>query len=50
MQQILDEAQLQAPPTAPFLSTGKTGTHSEHMGFLLAEMQHLQRAYPGGVW
>jgi ring-1,2-phenylacetyl-CoA epoxidase subunit PaaC len=50
MQQILDEAQLQAPATVPFLSTGKTGTHSEHMGFLLAEMQHLQRAYPGGVW
>jgi ring-1,2-phenylacetyl-CoA epoxidase subunit PaaC len=24
--------------------------HSEHMGFMLAEMQHLQRAYPGGVW
>ena len=50
MQQIFDEAQLQAPAKAPFLSTGKTGTHSEHMGFLLAEMQHLQRAYPGGVW
>ncbi|MEJ5992333.1 1,2-phenylacetyl-CoA epoxidase subunit PaaC [Ramlibacter sp. PS3R-8] len=50
MQQILDEAQLQAPADAPFLSTGKSGTHSEHMGLLLAEMQHLQRAYPGGVW
>jgi ring-1,2-phenylacetyl-CoA epoxidase subunit PaaC len=24
--------------------------HSEHMGFILAEMQHLQRAYPGGSW
>jgi ring-1,2-phenylacetyl-CoA epoxidase subunit PaaC len=41
---------LQAPPPTSFLSTGKTGRHSEHMGFLLAEMQHLQRAYPGGVW
>jgi ring-1,2-phenylacetyl-CoA epoxidase subunit PaaC len=50
MQQILDEAGLQAPPPTPFLSAGKTGRHSEHMGFLLAEMQHLQRAYPGGVW
>ena len=50
MQQILDEAQLQAPADVPFLSTGKSGTHSEHMGLLLAEMQHLQRAYPGGVW
>jgi ring-1,2-phenylacetyl-CoA epoxidase subunit PaaC len=50
MQQVLDEAQLQAPAAVPFLSSGKTGVHSEHMGFLLAEVQHLQRAYPGGVW
>ena len=33
-----------------FLSTGKRGVHSEHMGFILAEMQHLQRSFPGGVW
>ena len=50
MKQILDEAHLPAPAGAPFLSTGKTGVHSEHMGFILAEMQHLQRSYPGGVW
>ncbi|MGV3570260.1 MAG: 1,2-phenylacetyl-CoA epoxidase subunit PaaC [Ramlibacter sp.] len=50
MTQILDAAGLQAPADTPFLSHGKTGTHSEHMGLLLAEMQHLQRAYPGGVW
>lgn len=29
---------------------GKTGRHSEHLGFLLAEMQFLQRAYPGARW
>ena len=29
---------------------GKTGVHSEHLGYVLAEMQFLQRAYPGGVW
>lgn len=50
MAQILDEAGLAQPAATPFLSTGKTGVHSEHMGFMLAEMQHLQRAYPGGVW
>jgi ring-1,2-phenylacetyl-CoA epoxidase subunit PaaC len=50
MAQILAEAGLVMPEPSPFLSTGKTGVHSEHMGFLLAEMQHLQRAYPGGVW
>ena len=50
MTQILDEAGLQQPAAVPFLSTGKTGVHSEHMGYILAEMQQLQRAYPGGVW
>jgi ring-1,2-phenylacetyl-CoA epoxidase subunit PaaC len=50
MRHILDEAGLVLPATVPFLSTGKQGVHSEHMGFILAEMQHLQRAYPGGVW
>jgi ring-1,2-phenylacetyl-CoA epoxidase subunit PaaC len=50
MTQILDTAGLQAPAAVPFLSTGKSGVHSEHMGFILAEMQQLQRAYPGGVW
>jgi ring-1,2-phenylacetyl-CoA epoxidase subunit PaaC len=48
--QILDEAGLAAPAAVPFLSTGKTGVHSEHMGFILAQLQHLQRSYPGGVW
>ena len=50
MASLLGEAGLEIPKATPFLSTGKRGVHSEHMGFLLAEMQHLQRAYPGGVW
>lgn len=50
MSAILSEAQLQMPAAVPFLSTGKQGRHSEHMGYILAEMQYLQRAYPGGVW
>ncbi len=50
MTAILDEADLVPPGTTPFMSTGKRGVHSEHMGFILAEMQHLQRSYPGGVW
>lgn len=29
---------------------GKTGRHTEHLGHLLAEMQFLQRAYPGATW
>jgi len=47
---VLDEAQLAAPADAAFRSTGKRGVHSEHMGFILTEMQHLQRSFPGGVW
>jgi ring-1,2-phenylacetyl-CoA epoxidase subunit PaaC len=50
MAAVLSEAGLQAPATTAFLSTGKRGLHSEHMGFILAEMQYLQRAYPGGAW
>jgi ring-1,2-phenylacetyl-CoA epoxidase subunit PaaC len=47
---LLDEATLRVPGATPFLSRGKQGLHSEHMGHLLAEMQYLQRAYPGAKW
>ena len=47
---VFADAQLRLPADTAFRSHGKRGTHSEHMGFLLAEMQHLQRAFPGGVW
>jgi ring-1,2-phenylacetyl-CoA epoxidase subunit PaaC len=47
---VLEEATLAPPAESAFLSTGKHGVHSEHMGYILAEMQHLQRSYPGGVW
>lgn len=47
---VLDAAGLAAPAERAFRSTGKQGRHSEHMGYILAEMQHLQRSFPGGVW
>lgn len=47
---VLEEATLARPAPTAFLSTGKHGRHSEHMGLILATLQHLQRAYPGGVW
>jgi len=50
MAEVLGEAGLALPASGAFRSTGKHGLHSEHMGFLLAEMQSLQRSYPGGVW
>ena len=50
MDAILDEATLSRPDEVAFRSTGKRGVHSEHMGYILTEMQYLQRAFPGGVW
>ena len=47
---VFAEASLAVPADAAFRSTGMRGVHSEHMGFVLAEMQHLQRSFPGGVW
>ena len=47
---VFDEALLTLPPDTAFRSSGRSGAHSEHLGYMLAEMQHLQRAYPGGVW
>ena len=50
MKAVLDEAGLALPGDSAFCSTGRRGVHSEHMGVLLAEMQSLQRSFPGGVW
>ena len=46
----LREATLAVPAQAKFVSQGKQGGHSEHLGYLLAEMQVLQRAHPGVTW
>ncbi len=50
MQLILGEAGLSIPADSAFRSEGKRGRHSEHMGFILTDMQYLQRSFPGGVW
>jgi ring-1,2-phenylacetyl-CoA epoxidase subunit PaaC len=47
---ILGEAGQAVPADSAFRSHGKRGQHSEHMGFILTDMQYLQRAFPGGVW
>jgi ring-1,2-phenylacetyl-CoA epoxidase subunit PaaC len=47
---VLGQASLKPPARTPFLSHGKSGRHTEHMGHLLSEMQYLQRTYPGNVW
>lgn len=48
---ILEEATLSLPTGTAFAQKGgRTGRHTEHLGFILAEMQFLQRAYPGASW
>jgi ring-1,2-phenylacetyl-CoA epoxidase subunit PaaC len=47
---VIQEATLQIPKS-PFKQKGsREGKHSEHLGFLLAEMQYVHRAYPGVKW
>jgi ring-1,2-phenylacetyl-CoA epoxidase subunit PaaC len=48
--EALAEANLQKPATGGYVTEGKHGIHSEHLGFLLAEMQSLARAIPDGTW
>jgi ring-1,2-phenylacetyl-CoA epoxidase subunit PaaC len=47
---VLAQATLAVPAATAFVSHGKFGRHSEHLGRLLAEMQVLQRTYPGCRW
>ena len=47
---ILEESTLQTPNLQYFQKGGKNGIHSEHMGYILSEMQFMQRAYPNMNW
>lgn len=47
---VLQEATLQIPDNNWMQSGGKDGRHTEHLGYILADMQHLQRTYPGQQW
>ena len=49
--EIFAEATLAMPPKDAWMqSGGKQGRHTEHLGYILAEMQFLQRAYPNAQW
>jgi len=55
MQNALDDlwmysGELCTPDALDEEMAGKQGQHSEHLGFILAEMQFMQRAYPGAEW
>lgn len=47
---VFDEATLSVPEKTFMQSGGKTGVHTEHLGFILTELQYLQRTYPGAEW
>ena len=47
---VLEQATLDIPTDEWTIGGGRDGKHTEHLGFLLAEMQFLQRAYPGQQW
>jgi ring-1,2-phenylacetyl-CoA epoxidase subunit PaaC len=47
---VLSEATLMKPASGFMQAGGRSGRHSEHLGFILADMQFLQRAYPGAKW
>ena len=47
---IFEEATLAFPNKTFSQTGGKTGTHTEHLGYILAEMQYLQRSYPNAQW
>jgi ring-1,2-phenylacetyl-CoA epoxidase subunit PaaC len=53
VQAVFEEATLDTPSSEDrkwWQSGGKEGKHTEHLGYLLAEMQYLQRAFPNATW
>ena len=48
--EVLQEATLPLPESGWMQTGGKEGKHTEHLGYILAEMQYLQRTYPGCEW
>jgi len=47
---VLKQATLDTPADDWAIGGGREGKHTEHLGYLLAELQFLQRAYPGQQW
>lgn len=47
---VVAEATLDVPEVSPVVGGGRRGLHTEHLGYLVAEMQHLHRSHPGATW
>ena len=50
IQLVLEEATLRVPEEGFMHTGGREGRHTEHLGYILADMQYLQRAYPDSTW
>jgi ring-1,2-phenylacetyl-CoA epoxidase subunit PaaC len=50
VKEVFDEATLRVPQNVFMISGSRKGKHTEHLGYILAEMQVLQRTYPGATW
>lgn len=50
IQEVMLEANLSIPEIADRMVRGKQGIHSEHMGFILSDLQYMQRTYPNMQW
>jgi ring-1,2-phenylacetyl-CoA epoxidase subunit PaaC len=50
LRRVVAEATLVVPEVAPAIGGGRQGLHTEHLGHLLADMQHLHRSHPGATW
>lgn len=48
--QILEESTLETPESKWFQKGGKEGIHTEHLGYLLSDLQYMQRTYPNMSW
>ncbi len=50
VERVLTEATLTTPEDGWMHSGSKSGRHTEHMGYILSELQYMQRTYPGCEW
>ncbi|WP_438962966.1 1,2-phenylacetyl-CoA epoxidase subunit PaaC [Nonlabens sp.] len=50
VEDLLTTATLEIPEVEYFQKGGKNGLHSEHMGYILADLQYMQRTYPDSKW
>ncbi len=50
IKEVFEEATLSIPEKTFMQTGGKTGVHTEHLGYILTDLQYLQRAYPNSQW